>query len=984
MNNSTSPEFYLPDGFWRPAFNTEPLIRKMMNEQKSGWSVCKNRIYQIIAGHQLFLHMHENNMLEGVELLPMVSNLPVLLPEEFCRAWETGKHWKTIHSHHTVHSLIFQRYEETINPYSIADMYSLNSSHHSYVWSEYLAHSEGLKSFVSAMKYSLSLWIDFLSAPYVNSNNHRELVELSQRIFKNKIQLDTFVQVEAFFCTQGNSVYLPLLNHFIVSSRMNAHHLFQALAAVFNWKEHDALFAFQSPLVEMGAYTERSEYKRNMEEVKSSAHLIQILFKEEWCAVRNQSGYFDLSSHHFSPLRSSLVSSATLELEKIEALACLVNHEKSERPLQIHLKGNVENAELVAQVIAQNLGKSTHELLDSKNISVKLFQCQINQSFSFIRSSICPETSISVDEWQNHCIFWSSEKSESTLHECDLEIDVDSLPDYITQAILLQFLCIDDPNFVWSRCSSMDILSKIQYLQRKINPEERLTLDQLREAINHRISPSSYCIEKVPPKESNDFVLNDDAMYSLYMDAKDSVERMVKYQKEGIVTPQRFLFGQQDEEKKWAFIQTLAIQYDFRIFHVKGEKIKTLQDIGWLKLLASIESDFIFVVDDFHKIKSSEILLQLLNQWQNSGLLFVLSNGIFPEDLNKQPGTRTFKFSLAGRKALEKTAQKQLSMYWDENWNEQQEQCIFALMLANCTHQITLLPVIEIHLKKHFIRENRKPSYDEMMNMLIKIHHGHTASNHSSRNETEIRDTALHECGHALLAFKAGMKVSFLTSVSMSNFNWAAGYAALDKTAKIQSNRQEFLGEILMNYGGIAAETVVNGDYSYGGSMDIKAASEMIDCFLKEWGWGHQGPYISAALKDNHTYQEEPIYWAKELFTQACHWLKENQSLLLEMANDLYEKKYMLPHDLMGYETKVHALKEEVVLQPQWTPWRVVQERSRYLAQNEEGDPQNALQAQTVQENHTLHFPRQSSSAEELPPSSQGSTDACEKNLNKE
>ena len=102
--------------------------------------------------------------------------------------------------------------------------------------------------------------------------------------------------------------------------------------------------------------------------------------------------------------------------------------------------------------------------------------------------------------------------------------------------------------------------------------------------------------------------------------------------------------------------------------------------------------------------------------------------------------------------------------------------------------------------------------------------------------ESELRNTAYHEAGHAIV----GHKLSYIDPVQLISIipsGNALGYTLNPPTEdKFSVYREELKQEIAMLLGGRAAEQMINGDFSGGASNDIQRATSIARRMVTELG----------------------------------------------------------------------------------------------------------------------------------------------------
>lgn len=94
---------------------------------------------------------------------------------------------------------------------------------------------------------------------------------------------------------------------------------------------------------------------------------------------------------------------------------------------------------------------------------------------------------------------------------------------------------------------------------------------------------------------------------------------------------------------------------------------------------------------------------------------------------------------------------------------------------------------------------------------------------------------SIHEAGHAIVSLLLGYKVSKATVLSSNN---VGGYILSDVHYVDLPKRSEMIDKIKVYYGGLIAEKLIIGDYSYGCVSDIEKATELIKQYISLYGYG--------------------------------------------------------------------------------------------------------------------------------------------------
>jgi len=171
-------------------------------------------------------------------------------------------------------------------------------------------------------------------------------------------------------------------------------------------------------------------------------------------------------------------------------------------------------------------------------------------------------------------------------------------------------------------------------------------------------------------------------------------------------------------------------------------------------------------------------------------------------------------------------------------------------------------------------------------------------------SEQERWKTAVHEAGHALLAWRGGLEVQRMTARARGG---ALGMVAWDVPERTYDcSRQRIHNITQMMLGGIAAEEALFGAYGSGGSADIEAVERVIKSAITKKGLGSLGPIAAGPgflWSDTRRRQVEleSENWARVAFLGAKNWLKAHKELVEKLARTLLEELDLSGDDLAPF-----------------------------------------------------------------------------------
>lgn len=165
-------------------------------------------------------------------------------------------------------------------------------------------------------------------------------------------------------------------------------------------------------------------------------------------------------------------------------------------------------------------------------------------------------------------------------------------------------------------------------------------------------------------------------------------------------------------------------------------------------------------------------------------------------------------------------------------------------------------------------------------------------------DKEEIQLIAYHEAGHTLatklLTDNNLHKVTIIPSTSGAG---GATFSVPKKMGLITKN--ELLNNVKMLYAGRAAEEVLRGDtgnITSGASSDIQQATQYINSYFSELGMSDK--FGMMAIKDDKLYMDEAIKLSNELYKETVELLKNNETKLYNIANELIAKETLTGKDI--------------------------------------------------------------------------------------
>jgi DNA polymerase III delta prime subunit len=161
--------------------------------------------------------------------------------------------------------------------------------------------------------------------------------------------------------------------------------------------------------------------------------------------------------------------------------------------------------------------------------------------------------------------------------------------------------------------------------------------------------------------------------------------------------------------------------------------------------------------------------------------------------------------------------------------------------------------------------------------------------------ESEGRRVALHESGHAFIGrlLNAGDEIVRITVETSAG--GVLGYVQNKPQPQYLRTREDYEDSICVLLGGLAAEEVFLGEYSDGGSSDLRSAMDLARRMVEDNGMSSLG-FAALFLKDKPDASANVIYTEvdniiRSQFDRARTILNEHRDAITKLADQLFEKR---------------------------------------------------------------------------------------------
>jgi cell division protease FtsH len=226
---------------------------------------------------------------------------------------------------------------------------------------------------------------------------------------------------------------------------------------------------------------------------------------------------------------------------------------------------------------------------------------------------------------------------------------------------------------------------------------------------------------------------------------------------------------------------------------------------------------------------------------------------------------------------------------------------------------------------------NTTINQENILNALDKAIVGIVKQN-DTRGEETMRRVAIHETGHALLAFLFKEYFEMKKVSIQSTYNGAGGYTVFNEYLNITEGglytKDLLQKRLIVTLGGKAAETIFYGEnyVSVGAVQDLKQANDLAKRMIGNFGMGDVlevfynenvdggAPFLGRSLAKGDGYSEktreifdrETLHLIDYCYRQAKKLLQENQELMGSMIDGLLDKKILYNEDLLLLNDRVN------------------------------------------------------------------------------
>lgn len=164
---------------------------------------------------------------------------------------------------------------------------------------------------------------------------------------------------------------------------------------------------------------------------------------------------------------------------------------------------------------------------------------------------------------------------------------------------------------------------------------------------------------------------------------------------------------------------------------------------------------------------------------------------------------------------------------------------------------------------------------------------------------------AVHEAGHAVMTLLLGRKLAKVSIVAYSSGVGGVTVEDMEDNTKQFKTQSDFRNDIMILFGGAAAEKVILGEHSLGWQNDLERATIICDHMLNTWGLWENSIVCGDALRSNNRVVMDDKETVEKINRELLKWfdnavdvLSENKQYIEELRDRLLEEETVLDFKL--------------------------------------------------------------------------------------
>ena len=195
---------------------------------------------------------------------------------------------------------------------------------------------------------------------------------------------------------------------------------------------------------------------------------------------------------------------------------------------------------------------------------------------------------------------------------------------------------------------------------------------------------------------------------------------------------------------------------------------------------------------------------------------------------------------------------------------------------------------------------------DDIEDATMKIIVG-TQKKNKQMSEKERLNTAYHEAGHAIVAYRLPL-IDPVRQISIIPSGHALGYTlVVPEEDKVSESREELLQDIAMTLGGRAAERIIFGDYTGGAYGDIKHATATAHKMVTKLGMSDElGPILFGT-------EQNEVFLGRD-FSSTPNYSENTAAKIDEVIHTIIKNAYKQAEDILNADIeKLHFIAKYLV-----------------------------------------------------------------------
>lgn len=908
----------------RPLFSTLPVIQNIyshiQNNTNPFFDYSRNEILSFISDivvFQTLIQRFGSNRIYFKEF----KSLKLIFPKVMGEKWENME-WKKYQDNPT-HTLI---YEQNFSTPQKSSLYFCRSVSEEYIWEKWYQNTN-INELEAILAYSVNCWLNWLSQCRINDVGANNIQHFSKAFDFNENYIFQWNLFEGLFNRKSNilDIYLKLHSHLSLYKLMN---LFSEL--LFKDKEKisfNNFFNEDSALIKIGLFFLPTKNSPINSWDNYFGSLKNPIFDYLYDVEINQDSVFhklltpvDNSSidiKNFSYIKETPILVKLMLNNNQSKLAILGNHDSGKTSF---VSAIIKEAKLKAYTLNKDI---KIEQVDSKlfytiSLIIKYLKGVLvfdNESIN----SLIKENFYYLDKISCKTVFLCDSKffSNQELSKFSFSVLIPQLT--TTDRLNIAKLYFEDNNIalkIAQRLKFPSLIVKLSNVCKDINDYSWNTISLLINTINSSTS-DSFALEKWEAQ-------NNILPFVGYPELDIERDFLVDYYKNpekalstgGQLSAGMLLVGPPGTGKTH-FVKNISSLVDIPVYSMNSSTLaKDIELIPKTFAFLRKQAPCIFFLDEIDVLIANPVETLGINLDKQKILNTFLSNvdglenndGIFIIGTTNRLSSIDPAAKRSGRLnkiiTLSNPEKEARIALWKCHLSNKKTSEIDYDELGFISVTFSCADIMEASNKAAFLsyKNNSVIDMDILKKSCDLVYWGENPE--SSINKEDFLKTCYHEAGHALLSALSNKNTIRITVKPSSQYLGAT--SIIKEEGSFDTSRESLYFSICTLLGGIAAESVIYGEYEQGGKMDLQYAKKLYQHAFFECGFSSLGAmcYSNDLIwsEDFKIRAEKEEYdYMKEAFEFTTNFLLLNKDLLISLGNDLSIQKEISGFALTKY-----------------------------------------------------------------------------------